>query len=51
MIPVWTGLAIAALMLIAVAASVRPLRRFLKLRADVRGRLTEFRGPARGRAG
>jgi hypothetical protein len=41
MIPVWTGLAIAALALIAVAASVRPLRRFLKLREDVRGRLTE----------
>jgi hypothetical protein len=41
MIPVWTGLAIAALMLISVAASVRPLRRFLKLRADVRLRLTE----------
>jgi hypothetical protein len=40
-IPVWTGLAIAGLALIAVAASVRPLRRFLKLREDVRGRLTE----------
>ena len=44
MIPVWTGLAIAALALIAVAASVRPLRRFLKLREDVRGRLTESAG-------
>jgi hypothetical protein len=43
-IPVWTGLAIAVLALIAVAASVRPLRRFLKLREDVRGRLTESAG-------
>jgi hypothetical protein len=43
-IPVWTGLAIAALLLIAVAASVRPLRRFLKLREDVRGRLTDSAG-------
>jgi hypothetical protein len=44
MIPVWTGLAIAALALIAVAASIRPLRRFLKLREDVRGRLADSAG-------
>ena len=44
MIPVWTGVAIAALALIAVAASVRPLRRFLKLREHVRGRLMESAG-------
>ncbi len=44
MIPVWTGVAIAALALIAVAASIRPLRRFLKLREDVRARLTDSAG-------
>ena len=39
---VWTGLAIAALALIAVLASVGPLRRFLKLREEVRTRLQDL---------
>ena len=42
MILVWTGLAIAALALIAVLASVGPLRRFLKLREEVRTRLQDL---------
>ena len=42
MIPVWTGLAIAALALIAVLASVGRLRRFLKLREEVRTRLQDL---------
>ena len=51
MILVWTGLAIAALALIAVSASIRPLRRFLKLREGMPRRLPESRGRARRRAG
>ena len=39
---VWTGLAIAALALIAVLASVGSLRRFLKLREEVRTRLADL---------
>jgi len=39
---VWTGLAIAALALIAVMASVGPLRRFLRLREEVRTRLQDL---------
>lgn len=39
---VWTGLAIAALALIAVLASVGSLRRFLKLREEVRTRLQDL---------
>ena len=42
MIPVWTGLAIAALALIAVLASVGRLRRFLELREEVRTRLQDL---------
>jgi hypothetical protein len=42
MILVWTGLAIAALALIAALASVGPLRRFLKLREEVRTRLQDL---------
>ncbi len=42
MILVWTGLAIAALALIAVLASVGSLRRFLKLREEVRTRLADL---------
>src|SRR4029079_15044774 len=42
MIPVWTGLAIAALALMAVLASVGRLRRFLKLREEVRTRLPDL---------
>jgi hypothetical protein len=42
MILVWTGLAIAALALIAVLASAGPLRRFLKLREEVRSRLQDL---------
>ena len=38
----WTGLAIAALALIAVLASVGPLRRFLTLREEVRTRLQDL---------
>ena len=38
----WTGLAIAALALIAVLASVGPLRRFLKLREEVGTRLQDL---------
>jgi hypothetical protein len=39
---VWTGLAIAALALIAVLALAGPLRRFLKLREEVRTRLADL---------
>jgi hypothetical protein len=39
---VWTGLAIAALALIAVLASAGRLRRFLKLREEVRTRLQDL---------
>ena len=42
MILVWTGLAIAALALIAVLASAGPLRQFLKLREEVRSRLQDL---------
>jgi hypothetical protein len=42
MILVWTGLAIAALALIAVLASAGPLRRFLALREEVRTRLRDL---------
>lgn len=42
MIPVWTGLAIAALALIGVLASAGRLRRFLKLRDEVRTRLQDL---------
>ena len=42
MIPVWTGLAIAALALIAVLASAGRLRRFLKLREEVQTRLRDL---------
>jgi hypothetical protein len=39
---VWTGLAVAALALIAVLASAGRLRRFLKLREEVRTRLKDL---------
>ena len=39
---VWTGLAIAALALIAVLASVSRLRRFLSLREEVHTRLQDL---------
>ena len=42
MILVWTGLAIAALALIVVLASAGRLRRFLKLREEVRTRLQDL---------
>ncbi len=42
MILVWTGLAIAALALIAILASAGRLRRFLKLREEVRTRLQDL---------
>ena len=42
MIPVWTGLAIAALALIGVLASAGRLRRFFKLREEVRTRLQDL---------
>jgi hypothetical protein len=42
MILVWTGLAIAALALILVLASVGRVRRFLKLREEVRTRLQDL---------
>ncbi|HEY8247106.1 MAG TPA: hypothetical protein VIG38_07475 [Hyphomicrobium sp.] len=42
MILAWTGLAIAALALIAVLASARRLRRFLKLREEVQTRLQDL---------
>lgn len=42
MILVWTGLAIAALALIAVLASAGRLRRFLKLRDEVQWRLQDL---------
>jgi hypothetical protein len=42
MILVWTGLAIAALALIAVLASAGRLRRFLRLREEVRTRLQDL---------
>ena len=42
MILVWTGLAIAAAALIWMAAVAGPLRRFFKLREDVRAHLHDF---------
>lgn len=42
MILVWTGLAIAALALITVLAIAGPVRRFLKLREEVRTRLQDL---------
>ncbi len=42
MILVWTGLAIAALALIAIFTSVGPRRRFLELREEVRTRLQDL---------
>jgi len=42
MILVWTGLAIAALALIAVLASAGAVRRFLKLREEVQSRLQDL---------
>ena len=51
MILVWTGLAIAALALIAVLASAGRLRRFLALREEVQTRLQDLGDRGRPRAG